>query len=155
MHRPELLIVDEPTSGLDPLKQQEFHRLVIEAKAEGRTVFLSSHNLPEVERVCDRVGIIREGKLVAVENVELLKGRALHSLEIQFATPVPPEAFDGLTATSEVMVQDGLVHCTVKRSMDAVIKVAARFDVVNVISYEPSLEDIFLAYYGDGEKRAT
>ena len=93
MNKPELLILDEPTIGLDPLMQQEFYRLIGEVKAEGRTVFLSSHIMPEVERVCDRVGIIHEGRLIAVEDIDVLKARAIRRLEIHFATPVSYSRF--------------------------------------------------------------
>ena len=86
-HQPELLIFDEPTSGLDPLVQQEFYHLIAEVKASGRTVFLSSHNLPEMERVCDRVGFIRHGRLVAVEDISTLKGRAARRMELRFRRP--------------------------------------------------------------------
>lgn len=155
IHKPELLILDEPTLGLDPLMQQEFYRLIAEIKAERRTVFLSSHILPEVERVCDRVGIIREGKLVAVESVEALKARALHQLEIHFATSVPLKAFADLAGVRDVTVEDSVLRCTVVGTLDAVIKAAAQFEVVNVISHEPSLEEIFLAYYSGGENHAA
>jgi ABC-2 type transport system ATP-binding protein len=148
MHRPELLILDEPTAGLDPLIQHEFHGLVAEAVSEGRTVFLSSHILPEVEALCHRVGIIREGRLVAVEEIGALKSRALRRLEIQFAGPVPPDAFADLPGVQDVSTQDSVVRCTVVGSLDAVIKAAAGFEVVNVVSHEPGLEEIFLAYYG-------
>lgn len=154
MHKPELFILDEPTIGLDPLMQQEFYRLIAEVKAEGRTVFLSSHILPEVERVCDRVGIIREGRLIAVENVAALKARALRRLEIRFAAPVPQEAFASLAGVRDVTVENSVLHCTVVGSLDALIKAAAQFEVVNVISHEPSLEEIFLAYYSGGEGHA-
>ena len=147
MHRPELLILDEPTVGLDPLVQQVFYQLVAEVKAEGRTVFLSSHNLAEVERVCDRVGIIREGRLVAVERVEALKARALRRLEIHFASPVPRDAFIGLPGVRDVQVHDAVVRCAVTGSVDAVIKAAACFEVVDIVSHEPNLEEVFLAYY--------
>ena len=82
MHRPELLILDEPTAGLDPLVQHEFYHLIDEAREAGQTVFLSSHVLPEVQRVCDRVAFIREGELVAVEDVSDLTGRAVRELEV-------------------------------------------------------------------------
>ncbi len=155
MHKPELLILDEPTIGLDPLMQQEFYRLIAEAKGEGRTVFLSSHIMPEVERVCDRVGIIREGQLIAVEKVEALKARALRRLEIHFATPVPQEAFADVVDVRDVSVQNSILSCTVVGALDALIKAAARFKVVNIISHEPSLEEIFLAYYsGDNDNAA-
>jgi ABC-2 type transport system ATP-binding protein len=151
MHRSELLILDEPTGGLDPLIQHEFHGMVSEAVAEGRTVFLSSHILPEVEALCHRVGIIREGRLVAVEEIEALKARAIRRLEIQFARPVPPEEFANLPGVRDVSTQDSVVRCTVVGALDAVIKAAARFEVVNVVSHEPGLEEIFLAYYGGAD----
>jgi len=155
MHRPELLILDEPTGGLDPLMQQEFHQLLAEVRAEGRTVFLSSHILPEVERVCDRVGIIRQGELVLVERVETLKARALRHLELHFAGPVPQETFANLAGVRDVVVQDSVLRCTVTGTVDAVIKAAAQYEVVNVISHDPSLEEVFLAYYSGGEEHAA
>jgi ABC-2 type transport system ATP-binding protein len=151
MHRPELLILDEPTSGLDPLVQQEFYRIIEACREEGRTAFVSSHNLPEVERLCDRVGIIREGRLVDVEEVAAIKERALRRLEVRFASPPPPTAFDGIPSLRDMRMDDGVLHCTVQGSMDPVIKAIARYEVLNVISHEPSLEEIFLAYYGGGE----
>ena len=152
MNKPELLVLDEPTIGLDPLMQREFYKIVSEVKDEGRTVFLSSHILPEVEHVCDRVGILREGKLVTVEKIEALKSRALRHLEIHFAKPIPRELFVGLAGVRDVSVEDGVMHCTVVGSLDAVVKTAARFQVDNVISHEPSLEEIFLSYYGEGDR---
>ncbi len=149
MHRPELLILDEPTAGLDPLVQHELHGMIGEAVADGRTVFLSSHILPEVEALCHRVGIIREGHLVTVEEIDALKARALRRLEIHFAAPVPPEAFANLPGVQDVSTRDSVVRCTVIGALDAVVKAAARFEVVNVVSHEPSLEEIFLGYYGE------
>ena len=105
-HRPELLVLDEPTSGLDPLVQQSFYSLVREAKDEGRTVFLSSHILSEVERTCDRVAIIREGRLVKVDRVEALRDLAHHQVELRFAGPVPTAAFEGLAGVSDVAAED-------------------------------------------------
>lgn len=147
MNKPELLILDEPTIGLDPLMQQEFYRLINEVRADGRTVFLSSHIMPEVERVCDRVGIIREGRLIAVEDIDVLKARAIRRLEIHFATPVSPEQFSNITGVRDVQVHDSVLTCTVAGELDALIKTAAQYQVVNVISHEPSMEEIFLAYY--------
>ena len=155
MHQPELLILDEPTSGLDPLVQQEFYRLVRETTAEGRTLFLSSHALDRVERVADRVGIIREGRIIVEEEIATLKAKALRQLEMHFAEPVPPEAFRGLPGVRDVKVENGAVHCTVEGSVDALIKAAAQFEVTNITSQEPDLEEIFLAYYKEGEDRAT
>ncbi len=151
MHRPELLVLDEPTQGLDPLIQHEFYRLIEETRAEGRTVFLSSHVMPEVERVCDRVGIIREGRLVAVEDIGELRAKELRTLEIRFAEPVPAEAFAGVPGVREVELAGDLARVTVSGPMDALIKRIATFEVVDLTSHEPSLEEIFLAFYGKGE----
>ena len=148
MHRPRLLILDEPTQGLDPLIQQEFHTMVWDARDAGQTVFLSSHVMPEVERVCDRVGIIREGSLVEVADVGALKAKAVRTLELHFAEPVPREAFAGLPGVSDLEVHGDVVRCAVAGPMDAVIKVAARYELLDLESHEPTLEDIFLRFYG-------
>ncbi len=147
MHSPQLLVLDEPTSGLDPLMQREFYRLVAEAKAEGRTVFLSSHVLSEVERIADRVGIVREGRLVVVEGLDALKAKALRRLEIHFATPVPREEFASLPGVQDVAVEGLLLTCTVVGSIDRLVKAAARYEVINLVSHEADLEDLFLRYY--------
>ncbi|MFB3737955.1 MAG: ATP-binding cassette domain-containing protein [Candidatus Velamenicoccus archaeovorus] len=151
MHRPELLVLDEPTTGLDPLVQQVFHRLIEEVRQEGRTVFLSSHVLPEVERLCDRVAIIRAGRLMAVEDVGHLKARAVRTLDVHFAGPVPAEAFAGLPNVTGVEAQGDVLRITVTGPVDAVVKAMGRFEVVDLESHEPSLEDIFLTFYGRDE----
>jgi ABC-2 type transport system ATP-binding protein len=154
MHRPRLLILDEPTSGLDPLNQQEFDGMVKEARDEGRTVFLSSHVLSEVEKTCTRVGIIREGRLVRVGGVHELKDIKRYEITISFAQPVAVEAFTGLDGVAEVeKLNNGhAVRLAMQGPADAVIKAAAKYPVVSLTSYEPSLEDIFLKYYeGDGQ----
>lgn len=148
MHRPELLILDEPTTGLDPLMQEEFQRMVAEVRAEGRTVFLSSHILREVERTCDRVGIIREGRLVAVEDVGDLRARELRVLDLHFAGPVPASAFQGLPGVQEVEARGDGIRLAVAGPLDPVVKAAARYEVVDLTSHEPSLEEIFLRFYG-------
>ncbi len=151
MHRPDLLIFDEPTSGLDPLMQQEFYRMVDEVRAEGRTVFLSSHILPEVERVADRVGIIRRSRLVAVESVEDLKSKTRRRLDLVFAGPVSPAEFAAIEGVEHAATINGGhgVSVTVAGSMDQVVKAAAHHQVVNVISHEGDLESAFLAYYSE------
>ena len=151
MHEPELLILDEPSSGLDPLMQEEFQRILRQVKAEGRTVFLSSHILPEVEDLCDRVSIIRAGHIVAVEDVGTLKAMRLRSLEIEFGGPVRPEDFADLEGVQNMKVEDRSLHCDIVGSLDPLIKVAARYEVLNVATKDPSLEEIFLAYYGRDE----
>jgi ABC-2 type transport system ATP-binding protein len=154
MHKPELLILDEPTNGLDPLMQHEFYDLLTETKKEGRTVFLSSHILPEVEKVCDRVGIIRQGKLITVETIESLKSHSIRQLEIHFAAPVPKEKFVNIPGVRDIVVQDKSLTCTVIGSLDALVKASSRFEVVNIISHEPSLEDIFMTFYSEGKNNA-
>ena len=155
MNKPELIIMDEPSSGLDPLMQQEFYRLIDEVKADGRTVFLSSHIIPEVERVCDRVGIIRQGELVTVEDVGALRERALHRLEFHFSTSVPEDAFSGLPGVRDLVIDDSVLTCTTVGSPDALIKAVARYEVVKVVSHEPHLEEVFLSFYGEGENHAA
>ena len=103
--------------------------------------------MPEVERVCDRVGIIREGRLIAVEDVDVLKARAIRRLEIHFAESVSPEQFGNITGVRDVQIQDNMLTCTVAGEIDTLIKTAAQYHVVNLISHEPSMEEIFLAYY--------
>ncbi|MFL5662800.1 MAG: DUF4162 domain-containing protein, partial [Ktedonobacteraceae bacterium] len=154
MHRPRLLILDEPTSGLDPLNQQEFDRMVKEVRDDGRTVFLSSHILTEVEQTCHRVAIIREGQLVRVGLVKELKDIKRQEITITFANAVPIEAFKGLDGVEQVETLAGghTLRLSVQGQADAVIKAAAQHPIVTLISHEPSLEDIFMRYYeGDGQ----
>lgn len=148
-HKPKVLILDEPTSGLDPLNQQEFDAMVGEARGEGRTVFLSSHVLSEVEKTCTRVGIIREGRLVKIGGVHELTDIKRYEISIVFAQPVPAAAFAGLegVAKAESLDSGTGVKLTMQGSADAVIKAAAQHPVVSLTSYEPSLEDVFLRYY--------
>jgi ABC-type multidrug transport system ATPase subunit len=147
-HRPELLILDEPTSGLDPLVQQSFYALVREAKAEGRTVFLSSHILSEVERTCDRVAIIREGLLVKVDSVEGLRDLAHHQVELRFAGPVPAGEFEQLAGVSDVAATDHVLRMRVSGAITPVVRAAAKYELLDFVSREPSLEETFLAQYG-------
>jgi ABC-2 type transport system ATP-binding protein len=154
MHRPRLLILDEPTNGLDPLNQQEFARIVREVRDEGRTVFLSSHILSEVEHMCSRVAIIREGQIVRVGDINQLTDIKRHEITITFATPVPADGFRSLEGVTQVeALPDGrTLRLTVQGAADPVIKTAARYPVVTLTSHEPSLEEIFLSYYAnDGQ----
>jgi len=152
MHRPELLILDEPTIGLDPIIQQEFYSLVSEVKAEGCTVFLSSHILPEVERICDRVAIIREGRLVDVEKISEMKIKRLHHFEVHFGEKVLEESFNQVEGVVETRMDDNILYCKVKGSPDSLIKVLAHYKVNNIVCHEPSLEEVFLTYYQTEEK---
>ncbi|HEX6140705.1 MAG TPA: ABC transporter ATP-binding protein [Candidatus Limnocylindria bacterium] len=147
-HRPDLLLLDEPTSGLDPLIQQEFYAVIREAKAEGRTVFLSSHILSEVEKTCDRVAIIREGRLVRVDRTDALRDLAHHTVELVFTDQVPVEAFSGLPGVSDVVAEDHVLRMRVSGSMTPVVRTAAQYELADFVSREPSLEETFLAEYG-------
>ncbi|MEV6862528.1 ABC transporter ATP-binding protein [Streptosporangium subroseum] len=153
MHEPELLILDEPTSGLDPLVQQEFLAMVREVRTSGRTVLMSSHVLAEAEHVSDRVGIVRAGRLVAVEDISTLREKAVRRVEFHFDAPVPREAFENLAGVRDLRVEGAAVSCTIDGRPDALIKAAARFTVVHMVSAEPDLEEIFLTYYSDEEAR--
>lgn len=149
MPNPELYILDEPTAGLDPLMQQEFQEMIGEVRDEGSTVFLSSHILPEVERIADRVGIVRLGRLIEVDTVEAFKAKAHRSVTIQFVKPVEASAFARLESVASVETRnDGTVlSLTVRGSMDAVVKEAAKYDVVSVSNRSGELEEVFLSYY--------
>ncbi len=147
MHKPDLLILDEPTIGLDPLMQHAFLELLERVKKEGRTVFLSSHNLGEVEKSCDEIGIIREGKLVAVEGVESLKQKFLKHIEVEFKSAPPLEAFAGITNIIDIKPKGTVFEFVIQGELDPMLKRIAEFEVENLTSHDISLEDIFMDYY--------
>jgi len=155
MSRPDVLIMDEPSSGLDPLVQREFQAMMREVAAEGRTVFLSSHTLSEVQRAADRVGIIRHGRLVAVEFVSDLRSKAMRRVEFEFDVSVDPAVFEAVPGVRDVTVEnhravlsyDGKIH-------DLLKTVADRYDIVDMTTQEADLEEIFLTYYRDEEVTA-
>jgi ABC-2 type transport system ATP-binding protein len=147
MGDPDLLLLDEPTSGLDPLVQQQVHREVRRAADEGRTVFLSSHVLSEVGEVADRVGLIRDGRLIAVEEVARLRQRSLHQVEATFAGPSPAAAFDGLPGVRACTVEGDRLRIDVSGSLRPVVAVLAEVDLVDLTIREPTLEELFLSFY--------
>ncbi len=149
-HRPDLLILDEPTSGLDPLIQHTFYGILREARDDGRTVFLSSHIIDEVDRSCDRVAIIREGRLVQVDRIEAIRRLAFHHVELTFEAPVDPAVFERIDGVSAVDAHDLRVSMRVAGPIGAVLAAAAPHGLVDVVSREPNLEDVFLAQYGRG-----
>jgi ABC-2 type transport system ATP-binding protein len=149
MHRPELLVLDEPTSGLDPLVQQEFAELCREATRRGGTVLMSSHVLSEVQRLADRVALIREGRLALVGPVDELRARAAQRVEVAFATAPPHGAFDGLPGVRVLDRHGRVARLAVTGSFDPLLKRLARFEVVRLDSREADLEDVFLERYGD------
>ncbi|MFA9428326.1 ABC transporter ATP-binding protein [Natronorubrum sp. A-ect3] len=148
MHDPELVIMDEPTSGLDPLKQDRMHAFLEEERDAGKTIFLSSHILSEVQRVCDRVGIIREGKLVALEDIEVLLERGGKQVWVHLAEPVDREQFT-TDDMIDVEVVDSTVRFTYTGEYNALIAHLARFDIEDIDIGDPQLDDIFKHYYGD------
>ena len=149
MARPDLLVLDEPTSGLDPLMEQAFRQCIHEAKDRGQTVFLSSHILSEVEALCDRVGILRAGKLV--EMGTLAEMRHLSSLTIEATFDGPAPDLSQVRGVSSVHVEGRVVRCQVLGTVEPLLKVLAAAGVHGLLSREPSLEELFLAHYGIGD----
>ena len=147
-HDPELLVLDEPTTGFDPLMQEEFVTVIGEYRDRGGTVFLSSHDLDEVERVCDTVAIVRDGRIAAVENVADVRGRTYHHVSIEFDAPVDDREFTRLPGVSEIELDGNRVAFKVFGDLDAVVKAAARHTVKDLEVAEPTLEEIFLTFYG-------
>lgn len=152
-HAPELLILDEPTEGLDPLMQQEFYLLLGELRARGRTLFLSSHLLWEVERTCDRVAIIREGKLVALDRIDALRARSVRRVEVLFAEPGELTRF--VPPTGVVVEQVHGAHMQLRvpvPQIGAALAALAARRVIDLVWERPSLEDVFLGYYREAER---
>jgi len=149
-HKPELLILDEPTAGLDPLVQQVFNELLFEARAEGRTVFLSSHIISEVERTCDRVAIIRDGRIVRLDTVDALRDLAAHEVELRFGEPVDPAPYAAVPGVSNLVSEGRTLRMLVSGPIAPIVRLAATGQLVDFVSREPSLEEVFLAEYGTG-----
>lgn len=147
MHRPELLILDEPTSGLDPLMQDEFARLMRETVAEGRTVFLSSHELDEVQRVVDRVAIIKEGQLIVTDTVDGLRRAAPRTIEFRFAGSIDPHVFEVIAGVSVLDCSDGRIVLSLRGAVAPVLRVAAALDPVDIMARRADLDELFLTYY--------
>jgi len=153
-HQPEVIVLDEPTSGLDPLIQEAFLDLLQEARERGQTVFFSSHILSEVERIADRVGIIRDGELVAIEEPSAVTRRAFRYVRIQFDAPLAEAesaAFAGVAGVQTFAVDGATLTFEAHGDMDEIVKLASRHHVVRLDAERPSLEEIFLTYYGERE----
>jgi ABC-2 type transport system ATP-binding protein len=148
-HRPDLLILDEPTSGLDPLMQEEFLALVREERERGCAVFISSHELDEVERVCDRVGIVRSGRLIAVERISELLGKARRRITVEIAGSDSLSSLAAIDGVADIERADGRVSFSYAGDLDPVIKALAAAHVVDLEASHPTLEEIFLTYYED------
>jgi len=149
MHRPELLVLDEPTSGLDPLMQAEFHRLLHETVAEGRTVFLPSHELDEVQRIADRVAIIRAGRLVVTDTVKNLRRQAPQTMELRFKQPIAAAVFASLDGVQRVTSDGDRVTLQTTGELAPLLRLIAAHDPVDVVARHADLDELFLAYYRD------
>jgi ABC-2 type transport system ATP-binding protein len=155
MHAPELLVLDEPTSGLDPFLQQEFVHLVREARRGGATVFMSSHVMSEVQQTADRVGIIRDGRLIAVESVESLREHALRCVTVTFDGPFDADGLARLPGFTDVSVTGQTVRGRLAGHTDELVKAASRFTVADLLCEEPDLEEIFFHYYVEAQHVAA
>jgi ABC-2 type transport system ATP-binding protein len=156
MHRPELLVLDEPTSGLDPLLQNEFDRLLEETAADGRTVFLSSHDLDEVQRVAGRIAIIREGRVVVTDTVEGLRSHAPRTIELQLDRDVEPAVLDALGDLAGVTVATTgprRLRLTVTGPVAPVVRAIAPLDPVDLRARPADLDELFLGYYRTEEPK--
>jgi ABC-2 type transport system ATP-binding protein len=149
MHGPRLLVLDEPTNGLDPLIQQEFFRMVEEVRERGTTVFLSSHVLSEVERICTRVGILRRGHLVQVARLDELHHLRYHRLAVDFAGDIPLAAIRACPGVGNVSAEDHHLTCDVHGGVAPLLQALGQGQVLNLVTHEPSLEEVFLAQFRD------
>jgi ABC-2 type transport system ATP-binding protein len=147
MTRASVLILDEPTSGLDPLMEIAFRECVMDAKANGQTAFISSHILSEVEAICDRVGILRSGRLIDVGTLDEMRGLSARVVEATFAGAPPDVA--GVDGVSDLSVDGTALRCHVRGAMTPLLRVLADAGAIEVTSREPSLEELFIAHYGD------
>ena len=147
-HHPELLILDEPTIGLDPLMQEEFYEILRDFQKDGVTIFFSSHNLPEVEKVCDRVAIIRDGDLVALETLDNLKKKRYRRLKIKLSKHVEHFKLDD----AQLLKQRGLEYeFILKGNIQSLLKNIANLPIEDFVFPEPDLEEVFMAYYRNNE----
>lgn len=150
MHRPELLIFDEPCVGMDRKTQNIFFHLINEARADGQTVLIASESLTDMEKVCDRVAVLHQGRLVAVERGVQLRARALRVIEMRFATAVNREIFASMPNLNDLILEGNKVRCTIQGDPDALIKLASQYRVMDIISQQPSLEEVYRTFYGIG-----
>jgi ABC-2 type transport system ATP-binding protein len=152
---PEVLILDEPTAGLDPLLQKVFNEFLLEEQARGKTVFMSSHIMSDVEKVCHRVGVIRQGELVTVEEVEALREKAGQRVTVEFGDSVTPEELTRIPGVSMVSKSNSSYHFNISGNMDPLIKGLSRHEVVRLQAEEAPLEEVFLKFYEEPEKATT
>ena len=144
---PEVLILDEPTSGLDPLLQRTFNEFLLEEQARGKTIFMSSHIMSDVEKVCQRVAVIRQGEIITIEEVEKLRQKAGQRVIVEFGDPVSADEVANMPGVSMVTSHNHAYHFNVSGSMDALIKALSRHEVLRLQAEEAPLEEVFLKFY--------
>jgi len=154
---PDVLILDEPTSGLDPLLQRTFNEFLLEEQARGKTIFMSSHIMSDVEKVCQRVAVIRKGELVTVEEVETLREKAGQRITVEFEdnASVAPDEMAHVLGVSDVTVSKGIYHMNMSGTMDPLIKALSRHEVLRLQVEEAPLEEVFLKFYEDVQPQRT
>ena len=150
--RPPVLLLDEPTSGLDPLIQHRVWGILREEAAAGTTVFFSSHVMSEVEQVCERVGILRQGRLIALDEIADLKARQLRHVAVRFGDGAPPPGTFALDGVRELRRENSLVEFEVTGEVDALVKALAAYHVIDLAGEQPTLDEILLSYYREGVK---
>ncbi len=153
MHNPKVLILDEPTSGLDPLMQKTFADLIVEEKAKGKTVLMSSHSFEEIERTCDRVGIIRQGELVATEDIHALKEKRRKTYVLTFDSAASASAFKQKDGYDKIIVSKNIAKVSITGNVSHFVHELSNYNILDLDTESSSLEDIFMQYYGDSGKR--
>ena len=150
MHDPELLILDEPSSGLDPLMQNRFIELVLEAKQRGKTIFMSSHIFEEIERTCDRTAMIKDGRLISIEELQTLKASKHKTYQITFATQELVEQFmdEGFECKQ---VESNVIKVVPRNNLNYLLATLSRYDIIDLDITKPTLEELFLHFYGGDE----
>ena len=151
---PDLLVFDEPTTGLDPLVQRQVLEILKEVQSQGKTVFFSSHALSDVEQICNRVGIIREGELAAIEEVQVLKKRRLQRIKIEFDKPIRSDVFSSISEVKLLDHSNNVIKIEITGDIDQVIKTASSHRVISIESEQSSLEDTFMAYYQSAQTKS-
>jgi ABC-2 type transport system ATP-binding protein len=154
-HEPDLVIMDEPTSGLDPLMQEEFLQIVDEIRTQNRTVLLSSHNMSEVERACDRVAMIHEGRVLEIEKVSSLLSRSPKEVRVMFVDEPVAAAFAAIDGVSDVQTVGSALSLKVRGNVDAVLREVAKHKVIDFVCERPSLESAFVQLYENGGEESS
>lgn len=155
MHDPKVLILDEPTSGLDPLMQRRFAELILEEKTKGKTILMSSHSFEEIERTCDRVGIIRSGDLVAIEDIHVLKEKRRKTYLVTFDSPETAAAFRNKDGFDRILVNGSTAKVSILGNISAFVQELGHYTVLDLDTENSSLEDVFMQYYGDSDKNSV